>query len=737
MFLMTVEKFKRHLMSDVTMRRSLQINLRFILAALFFANALFSAYVAVAHLNFLQVDMSGHIWSSVQTARGLFHRFSDQIFLGYTHGLFYPPVEDFLQAMISWITGQTSFSIFPFYLALLILFFFYVAWRLSRHFSSKPALLFFSLCTLFLSNLEKTDALKLQGLSMVDLFVTGLSSETLSFCFFLLLLEAVLFLKPFSRTRVIVFLSLTVLSHIVVGLVAILWMLVHIISTKERKELVKSVAVTFAVTAFYWLPLAVFRSQMASSEIFHWPPWWAFLISGFVILWALRIKDMRVLGLVSTSMLLFAAIIFIPMFETLHSLAPKFHYYRFAILGYFLLIAGIAVALDGKNEARNKARNDRKSRIVLTTATLGFVAHLVTEFTLQPYDFDWISFKKTKIDLSRVGNLQLDGYGRYLIFGSDRTADTGVDSILAAYDQSFRSTKGLFWESSKTNTLQSSFLATLLTPPVVLDYYYFKSMTCEEQKCMLDQMLRYYNVKGFIGSSNIGQYIPKEKVECYRDIFTRGTSRVQFQVKGALTISNETYPIFRIVDRQRANDLTKFSFDAIEPLAVDGIQTMDANRPTAYSFALDESYKYCSKELGAKGSLQLIAKSEDWSEISRLRQSQAPLLLESTGIPSPLTFLKISDQEFKIKTPSDRKRLYVIKLSPQPGAKAFSSDGQVLPLFATFPYILIYGSGEITLKFEKTEVMYLGYLISLVAMLGLFFRQAYPLVCKTDNTKAN
>lgn len=696
-----------------------KINLTTMISLIFLINLIAGLYIVFYSLNFSQVDMAGHIWSSVQLKRGYFHTFNDQIFLGYIHGLFYPPAEDLFLTVIA-LMIKNPFSAYIIYLGLLLPFYFYAVFKLISRLNRRVSLLFAATTILFLMNIEKLDLIKLQGLSLVDLLVTGLSAEILSMSFFLLLIDDIFFTKG-SLNKKTFLLTFVAMSHIVIGVVAYAFMVLLLFLESKQIYYLKIVSFSLALSAFYWIPFYYNLSFISPSVIFNYSPWLAFVIASVGSIISLRIKNkISLVFLVTATLLLFTTTIF-QWNDWSIQLVPQFHYYRFTIIAYFFIAFGLSFQLD----VWNKFNLDRNSKALLILISIVFVIHLGLEFKLQNYNLNWRSFSQTRIKFDSVGNLNQKSYGRYLVFGADRAADTGIEAILSTNFEEFRSTKGLFWESSRTNNVQSSILSTLLSRPVVLDNYFYSDFDCSKLKCLLDQTFRYYNVNGIVGNPDLMNYLPLERKTCYQEIFKTGTTLHVFSKTGELNIANQVFSIFKLIPNKQQFPF-HYSNEAVEPLTRDGLKILNTANGTAYAQVMDEIYNSCDNFENSH--LHTFVQRRDFEAISSLNGG-LDHHFKIDKVSDKIEFRRLKTNEFKITTPADQKRLYVVKLSPQPGMNAYDAANNRIPLFAAYPYIIVYGSGEVILKFERTLDMYLGYIVTTLAIIIflLFLKKKAPL----------
>jgi hypothetical protein len=313
------------------------------LLALTVASGVWMLVLCWRHLNFIQIDHGGHIASAATFERGGYHQFDDQAFLGYVHGLFYPPLEDVLLATVNWLTGGRYILAYKLYLTLLTIGYLAAIARVATFFQNRVSRSFLVVSILFLLHIEKPELLDFQGLSFVDLWLTGLSSEVLGGVFFMLLVREWL---DRNRPRwLCALLTLTLVSHLVVGFVALLLLGLSWLQVRTR-PLVGTVVVALGLSAFFWIPFVVNRSFLTSSNILVMNPivFAILAIVGFGLGW--RQPRPRTLFVV-------AFVILLPMIvgSWLTSWGipyPKFHYYRFGIIALFLIVIGFALLLDAR-----------------------------------------------------------------------------------------------------------------------------------------------------------------------------------------------------------------------------------------------------------------------------------------------------------------------------------------------------------------------------------------------------
>ena len=136
----------------------------------------FALYLIWDRLDILRMDLAGHMASGMWFLRGYFHSFQENNFLGYVHGLFYPPLEDAILAVFHLVLPGNPLVAFKLYLSVL------ASVPPVGLFSPGGALVF-RLGALAIFLLPKSGSMAFQGLSLHDLVVTGLSSEFLGALF--------------------------------------------------------------------------------------------------------------------------------------------------------------------------------------------------------------------------------------------------------------------------------------------------------------------------------------------------------------------------------------------------------------------------------------------------------------------------------------------------------------------------------------------------------------------------
>lgn len=680
--------------SDDKPRDKRSLALTVIAGALVISNAMVVLRLFWGHLNYVQIDHAGHIASAAAFGRGEYHQFSDQAFLGYIHGLFYPPLQDLLLAFLNLISGDRHVVAYKLYLSLLVLGYLGAIVHLTVGFKRRLARACVLGGLLFLLNIEKPELVMYQGLSFVDLWLTGLSSEVLGGVFLFVLIRE--WLGPARPSRLATWLCLCVVSHLVVGFVALSLIAVAWIQDRQR-GIGLAILSALGLSAFFWIPFAVNRQVMTSSNILLIDPL-VFAGTAAIGLW-LGIRNRKARTLFVMALVLMAPMIVGPWLSDLGVPYPKFHYYRFAIIALVLIVIGYAVLIDASTIEEPSWR-----RWALHLAIgLCCIAGLL-KFRLQRYSHDWPSLTPSDVQVDDPRVLELPEYGRFWVVGDNRSVDFGIDSMLATTYPEFRSTKGLFWESYRHNTLLSSWYATLLGTPVVLDYFYFRGYSCEVHACLVDQFVSNNNVQGLIVDETLPlHYVTPSLRQCYQKLLRDGgTGAFELVKQGTVRDAAKSYSVFWIA--QRPGPLSN---RVLEPIATSDVAGFDRGESLYYADPIKSAYASCTT--GARA--RTFIDERDLAEL--------PIVPIDNTVK--LSFTKRAPTEFDLVVDSPKPILFRIKLAYLPGVELVGDDGPV-PLVEGISGMVAYGKGHMTLRYRRPPGVLLGYVVSLLVASGLIAR---------------
>ncbi len=662
---------------------------------LFMAQSLVLLYWIWNALNPYQMDHMGHLASGVSTLRGLYHKHQDAFFLGGIHGLFYPPLEDFLLSFWLWVSRSPDLA-YQLHLSLLAIGT-TAGWTwLLGVFKTLPSRAGAALVLSALLWAGKLELLDFQGLSWIDLMITGLTSQMLGGVFLALLLRELLtHQRPAS---VALWVSLSVLAHLVVGVVAgaLTFCLLFLPKTHRRfstKAYVIALVCALLATAFFWLPFIWHRSELVPSMILRRESPLFVIVGLATIALCLGLGFLRNLAILTTFLLGVNTAV-----NTLQAQGlslPHFHYYRFSIFGLFLGTILMFLIYE-KTKTRRTI-----TRLALTLLLAQWCYGIFSTFS---FPLPTLTPQSANADFSEVSN---DPQGRTWILGPHRSIDFSLDSRLWIERPEMRFVKGLFWESASSNTWLNSYFATLLSPPVVLDFFYFYNYPCHVQRCLLDHFFAQAGVTSWIAPEDFAlPYLSQSQSACYRQtVGAAGTSQFTLTRVGSLAFGGKKLTQWRVEPRSHS----LLSSQWIERLQTHQIDSFRSGLRRD-ELALRQIHAACEKS--QTGALAWVS-AQDLAQIRAL-----PLMASksghSTGEPSFIK--KIAQGKYSLWLPGEPD-LFRIKLAPLPGATLRDENGKRLPLWSGYPHLIGYGSGKMTLTFEEPKSVQWGNRISLLSLL--------------------
>jgi len=642
------------------------------------------------HLNYLQIDHAGHIASAGNFYVTKLHQFNDRFFLGYISNLFYPPLEDMILSGLGFCTFGNMITAYQTYLSILFIGYFLSFFSFSLALKSYLSKTFFLSCTLFLMWIAKDSLLHYQGLSILDLMVTGLCSQFLGAIFFILMLKELV--QKNRSLWITALLFLTITSHIVMGLVAILMLGIIILTSKkeDQKNSILSLATALGLASFFLFPFIVYKSYITSSSILLTQPYLFFCMGlvGAVIFF----RAQKHLPFFLSAAIILAPLVFGPQLDAWGIHLPIFHYYRFGIIALLLLSIGFALILDSEYSKYKKV------------IPFGFVILLFSTFHLQEMNFNSPEYQAPFFDWTNYKSSSAS-FGRDWVIENDRSFGFGIDSILSLRDPNFKSNKGLFWESSKSNTLLTSYFATLFSPPVVLDYFYYYGYSCEIQRCLMDNFFQDYNIERIIVSNQAKFRSAKpERIACFREIFrSKKTKQYNLNANGSFLINSEQFDIYDLQSSSHSNKVANY-IDSQQ------FKSYTPEKTSAYEATLRDRYESC-KNNSSETSLffePLI--------LEKMKAVSSESLPDSNAL-AEIPFKEISPGSFEINADANQNRWIWIKLAELPGVKITNVKGEIVPHFQAFPGMITYGKGKLLITYSRPFAAYIGYLISIITLL--------------------
>ncbi|MBU6375748.1 MAG: hypothetical protein KGQ59_07120, partial [Bdellovibrionales bacterium] len=392
---------------------------------------------------------------------------------------------------------------------------------------------------------------------------------------------------------------------------------------------------------------------------------------------------------------------------------------RFGVFALYLVILGVIAELD--SGAFFRWSRYRKWSFICAVILAVFLGN--RHFSLfSPVRDSW-PFRSVNASFEKMGPTRFPEYGRYWIIGDQRSADFGIDSLLQVYDPEISSVKGLYWESSRNNLVLSSYLATLLSAPVVLDHFYYWGYSCGNQKCIMDHFFRDYNVRGLMMESDQAmRYLRPERRDCYREIASRGeTNQYRLKRMGEFSVLGTRYSNYWIEPKTLPVPAMTNTNHVIEVADFKSLVGFDDNRKGSMSDYIKRVYSNCEKD-GKVASFTFLP----GDQFNVLRSQPGAASAESVNpaeYQGKLEFRRLEPGKFRIRVPGDKDVLLRIKLNYFPLLELKRADGSPVRLFDAFPHMLAVAHGDLVLEFKKSWIMFFSYFVSILGalLLVLFF----------------
>lgn len=649
------------------------------------------------NLNPLQVDLAGHIASARSLwERGL-HAYLDTFFQGLVQNLFYPPLEDFLIGLAAQLCSGDYLIGYKLYLTGLCVAYFVSIWACALCFDRTGARATFLLGMAVLVCMDKRDLVEFQGLSLIDMFVTGLSAETLGAVFLLLLLRQLMTRADWRLLTPL--LALSLLSHLVVGPVAVLAVLLA--ATFGRSiELLLVVAGAVALSAFFLIPAILSRSHLGGVSLREPAPLVveALLCLTLMLLW--REGPSRLLPATGLALLLPIDINAITENVIGRTILPTFHYYRLHIFAIVLLVAALAAVVE-------RSSNAPPSRILRRVVLALAVLVALRDFPVHGFDLE-SQFYAQQV-LPDADALVAPQIGRTLSISPDRAIDFFIETGSYAATGKGRFVKGLYWESHRNNGRLSAYLATLLSPDgQVLGGAEAEWADCDEYACLFDHFVRDYSIDRVVYPElDRVAYLSKSTRACLAQLLEAGSTRFQLSAGEPVTIGRENYTVRELSskgDALRPHLLLPVGASAqfvdAAPEGEHGGHELTRELRACRAQALDRSFRV------------------DRSQLERLRS----LLVGSpTGDRLPVE-VPVGDgsgtQLKRWSTGEHADRLFLLALSSLPGLSITDERGEPLEAWPTDRGILIKGHGDVVVSHELTPAMTVSRLASALSWIG-------------------
>jgi hypothetical protein len=158
----------------------LQRSLVFLPLFLFLLSGIGVLYLLWFKLDFLYVDIAGHLASAKSFSEGYFQSFNEHFFTGLVQNLFYPPIEDLILSVFTKLIRLSDTHAYLLYMSIVMSAFFYLLYRLTESFKNIAAKSFCSFSLLLLFFAQKEDVMFFQGLGGGGAYAQSQTHDSIS-----------------------------------------------------------------------------------------------------------------------------------------------------------------------------------------------------------------------------------------------------------------------------------------------------------------------------------------------------------------------------------------------------------------------------------------------------------------------------------------------------------------------------------------------------------------------------
>ena len=683
----------------------------------FFPVFLFYVYIIYFNFNPYTIDLAGHFSSALFFKKGLFHQYNHFNFGGYTQGLFYPPLQDIIINIINLCTSfYTACKIYLVCIFLLFIISIFCFLDIFKGISQKITFIMFILIVLFLD--KKNYFIYLQGISLEDTLVIGLSAQLLSFSFFLFYVKNMLNDKLNITSSVLLFLILN--SHIVTGLVSILITILYLVFEKNTEK-IKYILFPIIISSYFIIPFIYYSNYINSSVVktgIH-PENVLFFIVSVILFFVIRQKNFtsaKLRGEISNlnsfkhkkanviqSFLVFCIIIsFIVFLSELilhfeHVIPIKFHFYR---LYFYLFIIFFIMCILISDIIINK-----KVYFIylLALITCFYFILFYNKMSIIGYNFVQEYFNNVSID-NVIPDLNQSSEINNFVFTSDlspiNTMFRSFQEILRLNGYTLTSVQGTYWESNfSTNILDSYMDSLFLNIGGVTDHLHMEFNSCNEYLNMLDNFISDYAIKYMVFDKE-NFYAPNLRVCINYLIKSEETSNFKFLKSNIINFrfSNNNYSkyVYKIIDKN--------SFITNSNVEYMNSDRVLVNPRDPFWFTAYFKDKVNMNTLGQSYKKNEYVFSEPIENDTKLDK-----------IKFKPTFLTIHSGLYKIASPI--AGFIKVKLNYMPGLTLTDEQGNKVQIYRGFNFFYFYGKGNFLVEYKKPFVFYLSYIISIISSL--------------------
>ena len=200
-----------------------------------------------------------------------------------------------------------------------------------------------------------------------------------------------------------------------------------------------------------------------------------------------------------------------------------------------------------------------------------------------------------------------------------------------------------------------------------------------------------------------------QKLQCMQGVDKRARfDHIAMREAGTIRDQQTTYSVFDLIPDNDAANL-----DVVEPLAASQLSAIErSNRRIMLAATLNDAVQSCVATSHASERVFV-----DPVELKRLATAVGVV-----ADPPPALVIKFNtkgENIFSFDVQSEKPILFLIKLSYLPGLVLRDEHGIDIPLFESFPGIVGYGHGHLTLTYEKPPIVRVGELSSVLSLLLL------------------
>ena len=633
-------------------------------------------------------DTAGH-YASVYYIKEYFwpwpNGWNPHFFAGFPQGILYPPLFHWLSVLLGQIIPITI--AIKFLVAFSIIIFPFTVYALAKRLigekslSMSATLIIFAIFSLNLGLASNLYA---------DL-VFGMLTQIFAWPLFFLYLRMILDVdKPRPRIWASVLLALIITTHAFASLFAGAFLLIFYAFSERKKllhPLLKHLGLTFCLSAWWLIPFLA-NIRYVSGEFLAEPiaPIPALiLVPLFILSIAILLKNKS-----SFSSALAILTITIGLFQFFPSFSNFIPIHSNRLLTYAFLTYPIAIGW------WIKEHNIQFKSPLINLVILLIIGGYILIFNISP-----VGPQDTRF-LEKAGNL---GVGRIITSGSSKNIDYKYQSLrnLLPIKSNVNMADGLFPESSINGWYAMSLIKTFDKNNFVWAYDSLKPV------CNLDWGRRLFGINY--------EYAISDRTKTEDDL--------------SLKVNAEKYPNNNFLINRKLIE-TDEKVQSLKEGAFEYNSYLYALSPET---SLAETI--AQKPIFEKNNFEKMARAW-WSgeNISESQRNYAtclsqPLIIKNDKVldwhlastPEALAQENLNElsTEFKIHIPTDKPIPAYVKVSYFPFWHAFDEKGEEIPIYEASPhFMVVYAQGDITFKFVRPFYYYASFILSGLALLGLF-----------------